>query len=59
MFERLDADGVEGKIFDVVHALLKTGKATQVRKRLVNGRTGRLGQAYAWNANHVLISTRM
>ncbi|WP_093178193.1 tetratricopeptide repeat protein [Variovorax sp. YR266] len=40
------------KSFDLVHGLLKTGKARQVRRCLVDARTGRLRQAYAWDANH-------
>ena len=40
------------KSFDSINALLKMGKSAQVRRRLVDARTGRLRQAYAWDANH-------
>jgi len=40
------------KSFDAINTLLKTGKTEQVRRLLVDARTGRLRRAYAWDANH-------
>ncbi|MDP9894961.1 tetratricopeptide (TPR) repeat protein [Variovorax boronicumulans] len=40
------------KPFDSIHELLKTGNPGQVRRRLIDAQTGRLRQAYAWDANH-------